>query len=212
MGIAYKTIQQEGRGEFTVSRSRFICRSKPVASEEDAVAYIEKTRKEHWDASHNVWAYAIGASRERFSDDGEPQRTAGFPVLDVIRKEGVQDVLVVVTRYYGGIKLGAGGLVRAYTQGAKTALEAGIIIQRQPYLSYDITVDYAMVEKLKREIGNSGYINKNVAYLDKAILTVLIPPEEKEPLHALVAELTAGKSIPAAGGEEYLEDGETARS
>ena len=205
MGVAYKTIRQEGRDEIVISRSRFICRAKPFTAEEDAVSYLEKIRKEHWDASHNVWAYVLGASKERYSDDGEPQGTAGIPVLDVLRKEGLQDVIVVVTRYFGGTKLGAGGLVRAYTQGAKAALDCGIIIQRRPYLSFDVTVDYAIAEKFRRELGNRGYIVKNTAYLDFVTLTILIPPEENDQLHALTAELTAGRSLPVAGDEEYLD-------
>jgi uncharacterized YigZ family protein len=119
MGEIYKTLQQEGRDEFTVSHSRFIGHATPVSAENDALAFIEKIRKSHWDATHNVWAYVFGTARERFSDDGEPRGTAGIPVLEVIRKEGLRDLAVVVTRYFGGIKLGAGGLVRAYTNGAK---------------------------------------------------------------------------------------------
>ena len=205
MGEAYHTILQEGRDEFVVSRSRFICRSKPVTAEEDALSYIEKVRKEHWDATHNVWAYVIGASRERYSDDGEPQGTAGLPVLDAIRKAGLRDALVVVTRYFGGVKLGAGGLVRAYTQSATLALGAGRIIQRRPYLSFDVIAEYSLTGKIKRELGNRGYILKNITYLEKVTLTVLIPPEENEALRALVAELTAGQGILVAGDGECLD-------
>jgi len=202
----YYTVKQEGRDEFTVSRSRFICRSKPVTAEDEAFSYLEQIRKEHWDASHNVWAYVLGASSsERCSDDGEPQGTAGFPVLDVIRKERLLDVVVVVTRYFGGIKLGAGGLVRAYAQGAKVALDAGGIIQRRPYLSFKVTTDYTLAEKLKREFGNRGYIIKDIVYLDMVTLTVLIAPDEKESLYALTAEVTAGKADLIAGEEEYLD-------
>ena len=205
MTDTYQTIRQEGRDEFVVSRSRFICRAKPVSTEEDAASFLEKIRKEHWDASHNVWAYVLDASKERYSDDGEPQGTAGIPVLEVIRKEGLRDVIVVVTRYFGGTKLGAGGLVRAYTQGAKIALEAGGIIRRQLYKSFDVTTDYALAGKLKREFGNRGFILKDIAYLDNVTITVLILPEEVESLRALTSELTAGQGILAEGDGEYLD-------
>jgi len=206
MGEIYHTIKREGRDELIISRSRFICHSFPVSIEDEATAHLEKIRKEFRDANHNVWAYVIGATKERYSDDGEPQGTAGIPVLNVIRKENLRDVLVVVTRYFGGTKLGAGGLVRAYSQGAKLALDAGEIITRRPYLSYEVTTEYSLSGKLKREFENRGYILKDINYLENVTQKILTPPEEKEPLYALVAELTAGQGTLIAGDEEYLDD------
>lgn len=206
MGEIYHTIKQEGRDEFIISRSRFICHSFPVSSEDEANTYLEKIRKEHRDANHNVWAYVLGASKERYSDDGEPQGTAGMPVLNVIRKENLRDVLVVVTRYFGGTKLGAGGLVRAYSQGAKLALDAGEIITRRPYLSFEVTTEYSLSGKLKREFENRDYILKDTVYLENVTQKILIPPEEKDPLYTLVAELTAGQGTLIAGDEEYLDN------
>jgi len=205
MGDIYQTIKQEGVDEFAVSRSRFICRSKPVTSENEAVAFIEKIRRENRDANHNVYGYIVGVSVERYNDDGEPQGTAGIPVLDVIRKEGLRDVVVVVTRYFGGVKLGAGGLVRAYSQGAKMALDAGIIIQRRPYLSYEVTSEYSLAGKLKREYEKRDYILKDSTYLELVTQRFLIPPEEKDTLHSLTAEITAGQGVLLAGVEEYLD-------
>jgi len=206
MGEIYHTIKQEGRDEFIISRSRFICHSFPVSSEDEANTYLEKIRKEHRDANHNVWAYVLGASKERYSDDGEPQGTAGMPVLNVIRKENLRDVLVVVTRYFGGTKLGAGGLVRAYSQGAKLALDAGEIITRRPYLSFEVTTEYSLSGKLKREFENRDYILKDTVYLENVTQKILIPPEEKDSLYTLVAELTAGQGTLIAGDEEYLDN------
>ena len=206
MGEIYHTIKREGRDELIISRSRFICHSFPVSIEDEATAHLEKIRKEFRDANHNVWAYVICAIKERYSDDGEPQGTAGIPVLNVIRKENLRDVLVVVTRYFGGTKLGAGGLVRAYSQGAKLALDAGEIITRRPYLSYEVTTEYSLSGKLKREFENRGYILKDINYLENVTQKILTPPEEKEPLYALVAELTAGQGTLIAGDEEYLDD------
>ncbi|MDR0468964.1 MAG: YigZ family protein [Peptococcaceae bacterium] len=204
MADAYKTIYQESRDEFVVSRSRFIGRAKPIVAEEDALSFIETIRKSDWDASHHVWAYISGAARERYSDDGEPQGTAGLPILDVIRKEGLRDTVVIVTRYFGGIKLGTGGLVRAYTQSAKLALEAGRVIQKLPFLSFGICIPYALAGKFQREFQNRGYYIQNLAYTDQVTLTVLIPPEDKDSLHALVAELTSGSGTLVANPEEYL--------
>ena len=201
---AYKTIFLEGRDEFVVSRSRFIGWAKPVATEEDALSFIETVRKSLWDATHHVWAYVSGASRERYSDDGEPQGTAGLPVLDVIRKEGLRDTAVVVARYFGGIKLGTGGLVRAYSHAAKIALEAGQIIEKRLFLSFDVGVLYALTGKMQREFQNRGYFIQNTAYTDQVTLTVLVPPSEKGPLYALVADLTSGQGSLNAGPEVYL--------
>jgi len=202
---AYRTIQGEGSGEFVISRSRFIGWSKPVFDEEEALAFIEGIRKGHRDASHNVWAYKLGEATERYSDDGEPRGTGGIPVLEVIRKESLRDVIVVVTRYFGGVKLGAGGLLRAYTQGAVAALEAGKVIERRPYITYYVTTDYALAEKLAREYSRRGYICKDTAYQDNVRLTLLIPGLEEEALRALTAEFTAGKGSVEAGPAAYLD-------
>lgn len=118
---SYRTIYEYGCDEFTEERSRFIGYAKPINSEEEAVEFVDEIKKKHKDATHNVWAYTVGPTMniQRYSDDGEPQGTAGIPALEVIKKEDLRDVVVVITRYFGGIKLGAGGLVRAYTRGAK---------------------------------------------------------------------------------------------
>jgi uncharacterized YigZ family protein len=205
MSEAYRTISEKGRDEFVVSRSRFIGWSSPAATEADALAFIESVRKEHWDASHNVWAYVTGGARERYSDAGEPQGTAGLPVLEVIRKEGIRDAAVVVTRYFGGVKLGAGGLVRAYSHGAKLALEAGKIIRRIPFISCEVICDYSNAGKIKKEAEDKRFIVENAAYLDHVAITILVPGEELDTLHTMVAEITAGKGSVTEGGEEYID-------
>ena len=125
----YKTVELESSDEFIEQRSKFIGYVKPVQTEQQALDFINEKRQKHWDATHNVYAYVLREGNiQRYSDDGEPHGTAGVPTLDVIIKSGVTDVVVVVTRYFGGILLGAGGLVRAYTKGAKIALDAGNII------------------------------------------------------------------------------------
>jgi len=201
---AFFTVQHESRDEFIVSRSRFIGWAKPVGAEEDALLFINKIRKDNGDATHNAWAYSFGDARERYSDDGEPQGTAGLPILEVIRKEKLRNTAIVVTRYFGGVKLGAGGLVRAYTKGAKIALDAGVIIEQRPYLSFDISAGYPLTGKLQRALGDRGYMIKGTAYLEQVTHTVLIPPDEKESLETLIAEITAGQGRLALADEEYL--------
>ena len=129
MNTDYKTVKIESSDEFTEKRSRFIGYVKPVKTEAEATEFINSIRSKHWDARHNVYAYSLREGNiKRYSDDGEPSGTAGMPVLDVITKNEVYDVCVVVTRYFGGVLLGTGGLVRAYSQGSKIALEAGQVV------------------------------------------------------------------------------------
>ena len=165
---SYRTIYEYGCDEFTEERSRFIGYAKPINSEEEAVEFVDEIKKKHKDATHNVWAYTVGPTMniQRYSDDGEPQGTAGIPALEVIKKEDLRDVVVVITRYFGGIKLGAGGLVRAYTRGAKIGLEAGKIIDRIWYQEVKIKVDYNQIGRVQNEIMNLGYFVKDTIYLE----------------------------------------------
>ncbi|MBQ1659249.1 MAG: YigZ family protein, partial [Clostridia bacterium] len=141
--MQYKTVRNSGSDEFTEQRSRFIGYVCPVKTEAEALAFINEKKKLHWDARHNVYAYVLRESGiQRYSDDGEPHGTAGVPVLDIIVKSGITDVVVVVTRYFGGILLGTGGLVRAYTKGASIALKAGNIITMQSCNICSLSCDY----------------------------------------------------------------------
>ena len=150
----YKTLHSFGSDEYIVEKSTFIGYAKPIKSEEEAVEFINEIKKKHKDATHNVWAYTVGETMniQRYSDDGEPQGTAGIPTLEVIKKEDLRDVVVVVTRYFGGIKLGAGGLVRAYTKGAKVGIEAAQIIEKVKYKEVGITIDYNQIGKVQNQI------------------------------------------------------------
>lgn len=139
----YRTIEAPARDEFTERRSRFIGHIAPVATDEEAVAFVNAIREQHREATHNVYAYVLRQDQlTRFSDDGEPQGTAGKPVLEVVLREGLVDVAVVVTRYFGGILLGAGGLVRAYAQGAKTAIDAARVLNMQPAALVELDMGY----------------------------------------------------------------------
>ena len=128
----YKTLHEFGMDEIIIEKSTFIGYAKPIKTEEEAIEFINEIKKKHKDATHNVWAYTVGKTMniQRYSDDGEPQGTAGIPTLEVIKKEDLRDVVVVVTRYFGGVKLGAGGLVRAYTKGAKIGIDAAKVIEK----------------------------------------------------------------------------------
>ena len=139
----YRTIEAPARDEFTERRSRFIGHIAPVATDEEAVAFVNAIREQHREATHNVYAYVLRQDQlTRFSDDGEPQGTAGKPVLEVVLREGLVDVAVVVPRYFGGILLGAGGLVRAYAQGAKTAIDAARVLNMQPAALVELDMGY----------------------------------------------------------------------
>lgn len=146
---SYKTVRQPGADEFIEKRSRFIGSAAPVTSEKEALDFIAQKKAEYWDANHNVYAYILREGNiQRFSDDGEPQGTAGIPVLEVIKKGNITDVVVVVTRYFGGILLGAGGLVRAYSHGAKIGVEAAEIKHMRPAYTVELDTDYSLYGKI----------------------------------------------------------------
>lgn len=202
----YKTLLSESQAEIVIQRSRFINFAKPVQTENEALDFLATIRKKYWDATHHVWAYILGAASlsQRFSDDGEPQGTAGIPTLEVIRKEGLVDVIVVVVRYFGGIKLGGGGLVRAYTQGAKEALTAGKVIERIPYYLCTIETDYAYIGKFQREFEQRKYPIKDIAYTDTVTFQVLVPRAEAQALDELTKEWTAGQAQANCDKEVYV--------
>ncbi|MBQ5990991.1 MAG: YigZ family protein [Clostridia bacterium] len=139
---AYRTVQNASETEYVISRSRFIGRCFPVTDEAEALSILERIRKQHWDATHNCFAYRLRTGAARYSDDGEPQGTAGLPMMEVLKKRGLYDLLVVSTRYFGGILLGAGGLVRAYTRSASDAVEAAGLVSMEPCALFSVSVAY----------------------------------------------------------------------
>ncbi|GAA0710707.1 YigZ family protein [Paraclostridium ghonii] len=208
----YKTLHEFGTDEITIEKSTFIGYAKPIKTEEEAVEFINEIKKKHKDARHNVWAYTVGKSMniQRYSDDGEPQGTAGIPTLEVIKKEDLRDVVVVVTRYFGGIKLGAGGLVRAYTKGAKLGLEAGKIIEKVMYQEVKIKIDYNQLGKVQNEIMNMGYFIKDTVYEDNVEIIVYSRVNEKETIIEKIKDITSATAQISLGEEFYLseKDGE----
>lgn len=201
----YKTPTIEAHGEFTEKRSRFIGYCKPVTSEEEATRFISQIRSKHWDARHNVYAYSLREGNiKRYSDDGEPSGTAGMPVLDVIVKNEIYDVCVVVTRYFGGVLLGTGGLVRAYSQGSKIALEAGKIIMMRSCLICGARCNYNQYGKVSSLIMETGGVIDDTVYESDVSLRFHIKPELLPVLNKRLADATAGEIQAEADGEDYF--------
>ncbi|MFR3568929.1 MAG: YigZ family protein [Paraclostridium sordellii] len=204
----YKTLHEFGVDEIIIEKSTFIGYAKPISTEEEAVEFINEIKKKHKDATHNVWAYTVGQNMniQRYSDDGEPQGTAGIPTLEVIKKEDLRDVVVVVTRYFGGIKLGAGGLVRAYTKGAKIGLEAAKIIEKVNYQEVKIKIDYNQLGKVQNEIMNMGYFIKDTIYEDNVEIIVYSKQDKLEDIINKITDITSATANVVLGEEFYLSE------
>ena len=201
--MAYRVIYKGGEGEIVEKKSRFIATVRPVESEEEAVAFIAEMKKKYWDARHNCSAFVIGANQEltRCSDDGEPAQTAGRPMLDVLLKEGVTNVAVVVTRYFGGVLLGTGGLVRAYQKAVQEGLAASQIIEkREGFLLY-INTDYNGIGKLQYLFAQKEISILESEYAADVRMTVLVPLERKEEIEKAVIEHTNGTAKLEWGNE-----------
>ncbi|MED1916030.1 YigZ family protein [Bacillus thuringiensis] len=203
----YKTIAGYGEDYIVIERSRFIGYAQRVTTEEEATAFIAMIKKKHWDATHNCSAFVIGENDQiqRSSDDGEPSGTAGKPILECIKKNGVKDTVVVVTRYFGGIKLGAGGLVRAYTAGTVTALKAAKIVVHTLHQTISVSVDYTWWGKVENELRLGEYRVNGTDFTDKVTAHVLIPEGEQDEFVARMVDLTNGQAQIMLGEKEYVE-------
>lgn len=192
MGSKY--LKTGGCGEITEKKSRFIGTAFPVDSEETATAYIAQIRKKYYDARHNCFAYVIGDQNEikKQSDDGEPSQTAGMPILDVLIKEEIHNALIVVTRYFGGTLLGTGGLVRAYTQGAKAALEASEVMEAVDGWRVTAELPYSLIGKLQYIAASLAVKEESSEYGENVKLTYLIPDEMIEKFRNQVTESSSG--------------------
>lgn len=198
MADTYKTVQICAKDEFVEKKSRFIGHAAPAASEAQARAFIEQIRSRYWDASHHVYAYVLRAGGvTRFSDDGEPSGTAGMPVLEVIRREDVSDVVVVVTRYFGGTLLGAGGLIRAYAKGAKIGLDAARIITMATYARFSLGCDYHSYGKVENLLHAEGALIEDTVFEADVKLTFLLPAPKQDAFVKKLTELSAGTLSPA---------------
>ncbi|RKD26090.1 uncharacterized protein, YigZ family [Caminicella sporogenes DSM 14501] len=206
MILEYKTLLQYGQAEEIINKSRFIGYAKPVTSEDEALEFIEEIRKKHKDATHNVPAYLIGENNEiqRYSDDGEPSGTAGIPILDMLKKEEIKNSVIVVTRYFGGIKLGTGGLVRAYTKAAKAAVREAKIVDKILYDLFLIRIDYTLYGKVQNEIIGGNYIIKGTTYDDKVNIFVYSKPSDSNLLKSKVTDMTRGTAFIEEKDSVYL--------
>lgn len=201
----YTTVKNEASAEFEEKRSLFIGYAIHVENEEEAMAFVKKIKKKHSDATHNVWAYLLnGGIVARYSDDGEPQGTAGMPVLEAIRKSGAEDVCVVVTRYFGGILLGAGGLVRAYSHSAVIAINAAEIVTYEPFLEYELICGYSEYQKYSNILNNDAtVIIDSTDFGAEVTLRFAIKRDRAEKLLEKISETGFGRDVPKFLGERF---------
>lgn len=205
MADAYRTVAREGVHEIEISKSRFICALAPAATEEEAQAFVARIRKEHPTARHHCWAYVLGAdgSVQKASDDGEPGGTAGVPMLQMLVRREMRYVVAVVTRYFGGIKLGAGGLIRAYGGVVGEALDTLETVTRRRYRLAAVTVDHQRAGKLENELRATGRAVRDVTYGAGVRIEIGLPEADVETFRAWLADATAGTAEFELGGEAY---------
>lgn len=200
----YKTVENESSDEFTEKKSKFIGYVKPVKTQQEAVNFINSIKSKHWDATHNVSAYVLRENNiQRSSDDGEPSGTAGVPVLDVLIKEHLVDVCVVVTRYFGGVLLGAGGLIRAYSHASKIAVESGSIITMAPCKILSVSVDYSFYDRLIILLNDIGANIENSDFADVVTVKFTIKAEYTDTFCEKLTEQSNGKYKITEVGEKF---------
>ena len=200
----YKTIQKEAFGEFVERHSRFIGYAKPVETEDDAISFINKIKAKHWDAKHNVYAYSLlKGSIMRYSDDGEPRGTAGVPVLDILKKNEVTNIVIVVTRYFGGILLGTGGLVRAYSNAAKLALDSAVVINMVSCFRAQLFCDYSLYGKISSILAELGAKIEESEFLDNVKIIFYIEKKKLNILNDKLNEVSSGEIITKILEEKY---------
>lgn len=208
--MSYYTVKKRAEHEIDIQKSRFIAHIARVETEDEAKGFIEKISKSHWKANHNCYAYVIGPNQQiqKASDDGEPTGTAGVPILEVLKKKNLRDTAVVVTRYFGGIKLGAGGLIRAYSKAASEGLKASGLVKRSLMNVLRCTIDYTQLGTIENEIRQSDFLLKEILYEEKVSLIMYVLPEYESNLIEFLTNLTSGTATISQLGEEILEEPE----
>ncbi|MGW0818177.1 YigZ family protein [Streptomyces viridiviolaceus] len=201
----YRTVARAGVHETEINRSRFLCALAPAATEEEAQEFIAAVRKEHADATHNCWAYVIGADAavQKASDDGEPGGTAGVPMLQMLLRRDMRYVVAVVTRYYGGVKLGAGGLIRAYGGAVGEALDTLGTLTRRRFRLATVTVDHQRAGRLQNDLRATGRTVRDVRYAEAVTIEIGLPDADVDAFRAWLADTTAGMAGLELGGEAY---------
>ncbi|WP_251551926.1 YigZ family protein [Neobacillus muris] len=204
----YLTVKQFGEHEITIQKSRFIAHVARAESEQEAQEFIQTIKKKHWNATHNCSAYLIGEHDQiqKANDDGEPSGTAGVPILEVLKKRNLKDTVVVVTRYFGGIKLGAGGLIRAYGKATSEVLDATGIVERRLVQVMQVKIDYTWLGKIEKELRSSEYKMKDIHYLDIVNIEVFVDGSKTHSFTEWMIELTNGQCTIQAGETLYLEE------
>ncbi len=204
--VEMRIVYEGGEGEIVEKKSRFIATVRPISTEEEATAFVNEMKKKYWDARHNCSAFTIGEHHEtcRCSDDGEPGQTAGRPMLDVLLREDIHNVAVVVTRYFGGTLLGTGGLVRAYQGATQEGLRASHIIDRQVGTELILATDYTGMGKIQYLLGKRNLSIMDTIYTDSVELHVLVPNEERENLTKEIIEATNGTAGISWGEEKFF--------
>ncbi|RAU58643.1 MULTISPECIES: YigZ family protein [Bacillus] len=203
----YLTVKSRGEHEIVIEKSRFICHIQRAVSEEEAQAFIQSIKKQHWNATHNCSAYLIGEHDliQKANDDGEPSGTAGVPMLEVLKKRKLKDTVVVVTRYFGGIKLGAGGLIRAYGKSVSEAINHVGMVERCLMRTMHTTIDYTWLGKVENELRASSFQLKEIHYAEDVIFETYVEETQTEQFIEWMTELTNGKSVTKEGELIYLE-------
>ena len=204
---SYFTIKETGSHEIIIQKSRFIGHVKRTETEEEAQQFIQEIKKLHYNATHNCSAYMIGEHNQiqKANDDGEPSGTAGVPILEVLKKKDLKDTTVVVTRYFGGIKFGAGGLIRAYSKSTSEAITHVGVVNRQLMNHVKATVDYTLLGKLENELRSSSFLLKHIDYLEKVSFHVYVEVDHVESFHKWLVDMTNGQVEFEEVEELYIE-------
>lgn len=213
MRKSYRTVLNETETELVEKKSRFIASAKPVSSEQEALEFLDSIKSRYRDARHNVYAYSVGGDNiiQRYSDDGEPSGTGGLPVLEAIKKNDVEDVIIVVTRYFGGILLGTGGLARAYGRAAAMGIEASAIVKKVLCTELIIRLDYSQLGKLQAAIAEGSFHIGEMSYGERVSLRAYAPEEDIHTLIGIANDATGGTAGIEAAGSRYITIGPDGR-
>ena len=208
MLVSYFTVKGYSEAEISIQKSRFIAYVERVTTEKEAQTFIEKIKKKHWNASHNCSAYMIGETDniQKANDDGEPSGTAGVPILEVLKQRKLKDTVVVITRYFGGVKLGAGGLIRAYGSATSEGINAAGVVERRLAQVYKSSMDYHFLGKVENELRASPYLIKNIDYQDLVYVETYVHAGEESNFEELMMNLTNGQASIKKTSIEYLEE------
>lgn len=201
----YLTINESGQGEYVEKKSRFIAQAVHVESEEEAIAFLEKVRKKYYDARHNCYAWIIGEQKEkiRSSDDGEPSGTAGAPILKVLEGSGCTNVMIIVTRYFGGTLLGTGGLVRAYTKASREALEDADLVRMCLCDRFTVTIDYSFLDRVMYFLRQAGITPDDTLYSDRVGIVLTVRTDLTAGVRERITSLTGGGALFEAAGQDF---------